>query len=178
MKTKNDKKIDNGNEYYYTKNLIKRIENDAIRERIENLLIWYIRESTLLQIWYYILTIISIVSGASIPIISLFNDFKSKDIIISIVSALGVLSLSMCTLFSVEENWKRYRRYAEILKRETFQYISKSGVYLEGKKNKSQLFIDRIEMLTSAETEEWYKLKTDNSNSESQAKQESKPEVK
>ena len=157
---RSNKEVGMEDEFEYAKTLISKISNEDIRDRIENMLIWYIKRAASSKRWYYIFTLSSIIAGASVPIISLSSGAELKDIIVAAISAIGAISISVCTLFSFKDNWRRYRKYSELLKRECFMFISHSGIYEDVSKDINQLFIDQIENVTSTENEEWVKTKS------------------
>jgi len=79
-----------------------------------------------------------------------------KAIFVSLVAAIGGVSVSICTLFDFKEKWNRNRKYAEKLKSELFFYNTQTSNYegLSYKESEIEL-IKRIESMSSEENQKW-----------------------
>jgi hypothetical protein len=145
-------------EYVYSQ--LSDIKDSMIRNRVENVLLWYVNKAKKSKAAYYAAMIISIFASASIPVISTINSnpggVSTKDIIISCIAAISGISTSICALFNFKEAWNRNRKYAEKLKSECFLYITHSGDYFQLKaEDADNKFISKIESLSSDENQHW-----------------------
>ena len=148
------------NEMRYATSQIRKIQNEEIRERVENTLMWYINKAKHSRAMYYVLSLISIATSAAIPVINSFNSdaFFWKDSLISGIAALGGVAASVCALFTLKVSWNRNRCYAEQLKRECFLYLARGGENYNRAMTPEEadtVFICRMENLGQEENESW-----------------------
>ena len=134
------------------------IDDETVRRRTENTLLWYIRKANRSRAAYYIATVISIAASAAIPVINTLGaqnngGFSFKDTLISLIAAIGGVAVSVCTLFNFKEAWNRNRRYAEALKSECFLYATRVEDYSGD--DALQIFIRKLEGLASEESKSW-----------------------
>ena len=141
-------------EVAYATDLLKKIQNESIRARVENLLLWYIDSAKKNKTYFYFLSVISLICSSIIPILSLGNQScPTNALIISIIAAVGGLATSFVTLFHVKDNWTRYRMYAELLKSECFRFINNIDEY--NTKESEVYFIKNVELLAAQESKKW-----------------------
>lgn len=104
------------NEREFVIGLLDMIENDALRYRISNLVMWYIDQAEFNKRSYLCLNLITIVSNAAIPVINIiYSDVKLSIINCGLAAMIG-LSLGINNLFHFKDNWTRYRKSAEKIK--------------------------------------------------------------
>lgn len=164
-----EKKTNMENEIVYINNLISQIKEETIKFRLENILKWYVIKSKQHKFFYYLFTIISLITASIIPIITTIYPMECNQVVVSLLSIAASMSISICNIFSLKENWTRYRRCAELLKSESVYYINKKGVYSHAK-DANELFIDRIEKLTTGENIEWHSITSSNTRTNNQNK--------
>ena len=143
--------------------LISMIEDEPIRLRTENLLMWYLYKARICKRIYFSIMISSIIFNASIPLINVVtinftNNSYIPSIIISIIAVLSSVFMSIATLAHFKENWERYRGCAELLKNELFLYITKHEKYSDPEKRDS-IFIAQLSLIALEEIEKWQSLK-------------------
>ena len=132
---------------------LEEIKNYTIKKRIMHLLDWYIRKATCYKNLYYIFSVVIIIINALIPIINQIK-FTYYDSVISIISAMASIFTSVITLFTMKDTWHRYRKSAELIKKECMLFSADLGEY--GKEdNKEELLLSNIEMIISNERDDW-----------------------
>lgn len=107
-------------------------EKDYIEKRLIEQIIWYDNNAIKKQKRYKYLTIISIISSGSIPVVSIFTKCKYgiiAIIIISILSTLSSILLSIINLCEYHKLWIGYRSACEVLKSTLYKYFTKTGEF-------------------------------------------------
>lgn len=69
----------------------------------------------------------------------------------SLVVAIGT---SLLKTFKYQENWRNYRTTSESLKKEMFQYETRTGDYADAR-DPREVFVERVELLISRENTFW-----------------------
>ena len=97
--------------------LVDTIKDDNIKNRFKTSLEWFIEKSVKAKYWFFVFSVITIIT----PVISsIILDLQDCDCIIkisvSILSALTSISASFLNLFSCRNNWILYRNQAEKIK--------------------------------------------------------------
>jgi hypothetical protein len=156
----------NAIELSYVQLQLEAIPDETVRLRTENTLLWYIRKANRSRAAYYIATVISIAASAAIPVINTLGassggGFSLKDMLISLIAAIGGVAASVCVLFNFKEAWNRNRRYAEALKSECFLFATHSEDY--ARDDAMQIFIRKLEGLASEENKSWAETNKKNS---------------
>ncbi|HCW53223.1 MAG TPA: hypothetical protein DG753_05705 [Clostridium sp.] len=132
---------------------LEKIKNYTIKKRIIHLLDWYIRKATFYKNLYYFLSVIIIAINALIPVIIQIK-FHYYNNVTSIISALASVFTSVITLFTMKDTWHRYRKSAELIKKECMLFSINFGEY-EKEANKEELLLSNIEMIISNERDDW-----------------------
>ncbi len=162
----------NANEIEYARDLILSIEDEILRKRVENSLLWFINKAKSSKFFFYLLSVMGIVFGAVVPVINSFEiDNSIMRPLISIIAVLGSISIGICTLFNFKETWIRNRSSAESLKNECFDFVSKSGKYsgINDAKSKKR-FIDNLNIILSDEGKKWSESHKDETEKEAENK--------
>jgi len=145
-------------EMIFAKAQTEGITNAHLREEVEHRLLWFIGKAQRNRIAYYTLSIVSMVSGAVIPVL---NGLGRKgtpslvDVLVSVLAALGGLATGICTLFNCQETWNRNRKFAEQLKKDCLQCRLAEHELSEAEKDLAASFLE----LTKDELGEWLKQK-------------------
>lgn len=106
--------------------LLDEIQEDVIRYRLSNLVIWYIDKAKSRKYIYYTLNIIAIIANLLILIANSINEFIPYiQIITTCCAAVSSGTLAVCNFGRYKDNWMRYRATAETLKGEISQYVIK-----------------------------------------------------
>lgn len=113
----------------YDKNdyLLKTITNPVLENRISEELEWFISASVKAKYWFYVFSVITIVS----PLLSaIFLDFQETTniilkVLVSVLSLLSSASAALINLFNCKNNWRIYRRQAENIKSYLSAYANK-----------------------------------------------------
>ncbi|OPD38846.1 hypothetical protein AL714_00320 [Clostridium botulinum] len=129
-------------------NFIKTIENEVIKNRVEHLLIWYVKKATYYKRMYYMLSIMITIINAIIPVINQLN-WELKSLAVTIISSIASIIASIITLLSVKDTWFRYRKYVELLKTECMLFNCRCEQYSCNERERT--FIYNIERIISDE---------------------------
>lgn len=133
-------------------------EQQYIKERIDNQFDWYDKKSTSYQKRYKVLKVIEILASVMIPFLSGYmdNGIEGIGILIGILGIVIAAIEGLLYVYNYQENWLKYRKAAEFLKREKLLYLTASGPY---KKNKTlNTLVVRIENYTEHENQEWVQM--------------------
>lgn len=108
--------------------MLDLIEQDGVRYKLSNLIIWYIDKAEYNKRFYIVLTIITLFANVSIPIINMIGSNASSadeiiPILTSCIAAIASISLGIISLCHFKENWMRYRKSAEDIKKIVSDYI-------------------------------------------------------
>lgn len=118
---------------------------DQTLERLEDQISWYDRKSSYNQTAFKGLKVLTIVSAAIIPLLSIFPDLHW------ITAAVGVLiavSEGIQQINQYNANWISYRSTCEALKHEKFLYFATAGPYSTATNAHTLLRTDRIARFT------------------------------
>ncbi len=145
---------DYDNEKKFILEILDKIENDIIRYRVSNLLIWYVKRASLYKISFMSSTITVSAIGVLIPIATNFAfDNSSTKIFISVLGGLSTILTAVVSLFACRENWLRYRISAEALKSEVVKYLTLLPPYCD--ENKDKTLVLNIEAIAKEEGKHW-----------------------
>lgn len=132
---------------------IDKIENVSIKMRIEHILKMYARKSTLYRWLYYRMSVLIIIINALIPVINQISSDDRLKYVVSIMSAVASVFAGIITLYCMKDTWYRYRKNAELIKKECMYFNSKIGDY-SGEDRESYLTMN-IEKILSEEKNSW-----------------------
>lgn len=129
-------------------------EDDYLKNRLEDQLSWYSKESAANQKWFKRLRLLEILAAALIPFLSGMGDKICYSA--WIIGSLGVfiaVAAAVSALFKFHENWIEYRTTAEQLKHEKFIYLTSTKPY--DNSDRFTLLVERVESLISKENSTW-----------------------
>lgn len=113
-------------EKQFVLDMLNMIEDEAVRYRLGNLIVWYIDKAEQSKFKYYALTITTVVFNLMIPVANAFSGiFIYTPIITSGLAAVAGISLAVNSAGHYREHWSRYRSAAESLKEVMYQYVMK-----------------------------------------------------
>ena len=136
--------------------IMELVQDDYLKERVDDQIDWYDRKSLTNQHWFKRLRIIEIVAAASIPFLSAYMT-QGELLIRLIVGALGVVITviaGVIALYQFQENWIEYRTTCESLKHEKYLFLTRAEPY--DAEDPFPMFVERIEGLISVENTKWY----------------------
>lgn len=132
--------------------------DDYLQTRLDNQIEWYDRKALRNQNCYKRLQLAAIIFGAAIPLLTAisFREFETlfRFIIALLGSTIAVIS-GVMSLNKYQENWVKYRSNAEALRREKYQYLTRTGGYTD--ENRDTLFVGRCEAIMASEQTDWMK---------------------
>lgn len=135
---------------------------DYLQERVLHQLDWYGKKSAASKARYQFLRLMQISLGILVSAVGVYAESIPHGT--WLLSGFGVLiSLSAAweTVFDYQNNWIRYRRIQEDLKREKILYATASGPYrresteIDPAEASFILFVSRVEGLLSQEIDQW-----------------------
>jgi len=129
-------------------------EDEYLKDRLEDQLIWYDKKSQYNQSCFKSLRLLEIITAALIPFLS--GMVEKYPCVSWLIGGLGVLiavSAATSTLFKYHENWIEYRTTVEQLKHEKYAYLTNSKPY--DNEDKFSLLVERVEALISKENSVW-----------------------
>lgn len=105
--------------------MLDMIENDPVRYRLSNLIIWYIDHAEKNKTIYYLLSIITFLSNIMIPVVNVLGTKYHPLVINAWLAAAASLALAFNAMGHFKDNWTRYRVAAEELKELMAEYLTK-----------------------------------------------------
>nr|WP_263327040.1 DUF4231 domain-containing protein [Neobacillus sp. Marseille-Q6967] len=129
-----------------------RIEDEVVRNRVNHMLIWFIKKATYHKYAYYGINILVIMINASIPIINQIN-FSNTRFTVSLIAGIASVLISILTIINIKDSWFRYRKHAELLKRECILYSCRWGDYAG--ENRQNIFALNVEHIIDYERTSW-----------------------
>ena len=124
-----------------------------VKERYEDQINWYSKQSSRNKKLYNRFQWSAIVLSAAIPVLVVTLEGPCKWITVVLSIFLTITTAGLKT-FKFQENWINYRTTAETLKKEKHYYHAGISEYARVN-NKEQLFIERVERLISRENTLW-----------------------
>lgn len=129
-----------------------------LTERIQDQIKWYEKKSGINKKWYYVCRVLTIGSGALIPLLVGYaegNLFFLKYLAGLLGVVVGV-SEGILSLKKYRENWSIYRMTAERLNRERLLFTNNVGDdYNSGDETAFKRFVLKSEQIMSTENEDW-----------------------
>lgn len=133
------------------------INNNLIKKRVYNTLVWNIKKATYYKRFFYSFSIILLILNATVPIINQLNNYS---IWVTIISSIGFVITSMLTLINFKDVWYRYRLTSEIIKSECMKLNCKIGEYEN--EDREKRFLNKFESILSDERNLWINSRFNN----------------
>lgn len=112
--------------------MLDMIEEDALRFRLSNLILWYIDKAIRYKCEYYILNFITMASNLLILIVNATGSTVGAQavsydpkLLTTVLAAVASCALGLNSLEHCKDNWMRYRKSAEDLKESLSVYVIK-----------------------------------------------------
>jgi hypothetical protein len=139
------------------KNTFNMTAEEYITNRLDSQIDWYNTNSMKHRKKYYWLKATEITLAAVTPFLVAYSN---KNEWIQLLAGLFAIVIGIVAglliAFKYHEKWVQYRTTCESLLHEKYLYLTQSGVYAQ---NPSfQLFVERVEYLTSKENSSWAML--------------------
>lgn len=115
---------------------------------------WYSRNARLNRLLSNGAKITALVTGALITLVSQFElDPTPKSVTLAILGLLVTVLTGLSSILRFQEKWIAYRHTAEALKRESFLFKTKTGVYDSA--DPFKVLVTRAEDLINDENSAW-----------------------
>ncbi len=124
-----------------------------IKERVDDQLAWYCKKSTSNKNWHFRLQLATLISAASVPVISLSSSELIVRMLVAIVGSIAAITAGMVSLYQFRDLWVDYRSTAEQLKFEKYLFLTGSEPYSSS--DSFSLFVIRVENTISQENRGW-----------------------
>ena len=124
----------------------------AVISRLQDQRAWYDDHANRARIMYWVIKVIQLVLGASIPVVA---GLHAPAAVTGSLGALIVVLEGVQQLFQYHDNWIRYRMAATALAKEGNLFQARAGDYSTG--NPLALLALRTEAITSDEATAWQK---------------------
>lgn len=134
-------------------------------ERLETQVRWYSRKSRQNGRFYRWLKTVTMVSAASVPVLS---TRAGGALYAGALGVVIVVSEGLQQLNQFHANWLAYRFTAEALKREKYLFLAQAGPYASVP-NPLPLLAERVESLVSQENAKWISTQQESGKKSSQA---------
>lgn len=131
--------------------LEKNITNTLVRNRLCNLLCYYMKTASMCRSFYHISAALTILLPTIVTVVSSFSGMWSMgfiNVFTAIVAGVSAVISGFTTLFKWQEGWIRYRMASELLKRESVYYIGGIGIY-EDPTQRDSRFLQEMERIAT-----------------------------
>ncbi len=135
-------------------------ENNYLEDRLEGQRKWHSDKASLNKNRYQLVEMITIIAGATIPVINVidfeFINEPSIRFLSALIGAIIVVAAGLSKLFKFQENWINYRTLSETLKREQEFYRYEVGDYdARSDQKRLKLLVQRVENILASATEQY-----------------------
>ena len=130
-------------------------DEDYLRNRVDDQIAWLETKSASNKTWYFRLQIFTLITAASIPVVSLALPEEGLRLVVALLGSMTMVAAGITTLFQFKDQWMDYRATVEALKYEKYLFLTGSNPYENG--NAFSLFTNRIESILSEENINWQK---------------------
>lgn len=133
-------------------------EFSYLNDRVEAQRKWHSTEAGENKRWYYTLEIITLVAGALIPVVNVFDVLPTPwlRVLSSVLATIVVIAAGLNKLYGFQENWLHYRLVSEALKREREFYLHKTGDYeVNSEQQRNRILVGRVEDILTSTTSQF-----------------------
>lgn len=132
---------------------------EYLKTRVNDQIKWYERKASSNKNAYKRSQVLSILCGAAIPILTVFESEAAIAIMRPLIALLGggvaVLS-AIVSLYKFQEYWVKYRTAAQLLQREKNLFLTQTEPY--NSERAFPLFVQNCEAIMAAENSEWSQM--------------------
>jgi hypothetical protein len=132
------------------------LQKSYLKSRWLDQVLWIENRAAHMRDWYRRLRSGSIIASAAVPLLLMFVSFNKDEKINNFVKiTTAAISASVTVAVAIEElnqfgdKWYRYRRSAELLKSQGWQFIERSGSYRKYNSHQEAFtdFAEQVEMI-------------------------------
>lgn len=141
----------------YICELLKNIQNDALKVRIAHELCTYASGALKYKIFYKVSQILIL----TLPLIVMLLSFGSQELdkYQVILSGFTTVIAGIASVFSFYDKWKHYRSYCEMAKQEVHKCVMALGKYEHlSVQEREKILGDEFEKIVSFEGKQWKNL--------------------
>jgi hypothetical protein len=124
--------------------------DEYINRRLDDQIMFFERVAFKSKQYYRRIEWITIIFASLTPIFVMLNFLFAKDHWVQWIPVVSSTIVAILTgglkTFRYDELWKKYRQKEEDLKKEKFQFLTRSGVYASAE-DEAKVFIDTIETI-------------------------------
>jgi hypothetical protein len=142
-------------EMTYVNELLNGISEKSIRERVSNVLVWYVQGAHMHRGRYLACMAFSSVCSAAIPVLVLFRGLDVFSLIIALLSAISGVIMVLNANYKWHDSWLRCRRNAEVIKSKAVLFIHNYEPY-DDNDFAAQKFVQEIEGIVMEEGNKWF----------------------
>ena len=143
---------------------LQTTEKHFLRLRWLDQVVWMEGAANAARNRYYFLRLTTVVGGVIVPALISLNlkghAATARSWVTIVLSLVVALSAAVEEFFHYGERWRHYRRTAELLKEEGWEFFQSSGPYRPYRKDHERayaVFADRIENLLKADVDAYIK---------------------
>ncbi len=140
---------------------------EYLKNRVENQIAWYSKNSTWNKHWFIALQMMTLVAAGAVPVFAIFSGDMWARVIVAILGSVTAIITGVVSLFRFREHWTEYRTTAESLKHEKYMYQTKTEPYTGD--YAFALLVERVEALVSQENSKWQQLQKSQKSDEKSA---------
>lgn len=134
-------------------------EKEYLKERLDDQIAWYDKKSAYNKMWFYLMRFIQLILTSAIPFLtSLVLTYPCILKVISFIGFLLTILEGILSISKVHEKWIQYREICELLKKEKYMYLTKTGVYNSPDTDYFKTLVERCETIISKENLNWTNL--------------------
>ncbi len=132
-------------------------EFSYLAERLESQRKWHSGKARWNKKWFYTLEIMTLMSGALIPVINVSSiggvEITAVQFLSALLASVVVISTGLNKLYKFQENWLNFRALSEDLERTKEFYLNRVGKYdVNDEKKRRKLLIESVEDILSGTT--------------------------
>lgn len=138
-------------------------QEEYLIKRVQKQINWHSKKAGVNKKWYLALSTVSLFLSILVS-----ATIKTCYLIPFYLSLMVPLCTGILTLFNFQNKWKIYRNTAELLKKETFLFQTKTGLYsIDDNFNN---FVTRIENIISNVNQDWTNILFESNESKNDSK--------
>lgn len=147
----------------YISELLEKIEDEMLRKYVAHELYTYAGRARFYKRCYYIFSILALCAPAIAAVVnSTFNENSENKLLISVLSTVATIATGIAGIVKFRESWVRYRSNCEIMKRETTEYVMRTGDYKDKTNTEEEakvLFCSNLREQIEREEKDWADLR-------------------
>jgi hypothetical protein len=146
-------------EMTYVKSLIDGIAEKTIRDRVTNLLVWYVKGAYMHRGRYLATMIVASACNAAIPVLVLLRGVDVFSVVVAVLAAVSGVTMALNSMYKWHDSWLRSRRNAEIIKNRAVLFVHGYDPYDNGPASAEQ-FVQDVERIVMEEGDKWFAVRS------------------